>query len=330
MRSVPSPEKGECQRPGRYAPRVAWEEHAEREEARYADALARMPDEPDPRQKQLVRAAMAAGGAGLARLMQGRAAEAAGWFARSAERYRASWPDAPPASWGRLIGALKSRILAEDWDGAEADARWALEQDPAEGDSPIGAYAAALARLVLGEDRQAGELVEILRVARGVPGRHPGRRHGHRARGARRAPRHGHGAGVEPSARLAGLDVDREDGVRLEEAPVHERPVVRVGRAELLRQRLRVALGLADVAALSDRHALAARQADGDGETGAVRARGRLGCGRDGGRVDRQLGSQRYGRFSLEEVVLDIVRHLAVRLGERLRSGLGGQRGFRL
>jgi hypothetical protein len=141
---------------------VAWEEHAEREETRYADALARMPDEPDPRQKQLVRAAMAAGGAGLARLMQGRAAEAAGWFARSAERYRESWPDAPPASWGRLIGALKSRILAEDWEGAEADARWALEQDPAAGDSPIGAYAAALARLVLGEDRQAAELAEIL------------------------------------------------------------------------------------------------------------------------------------------------------------------------
>jgi len=144
---------------------VAWEEHAEREEARYADALARMPDEPDPRQKQLVRAAMAAGGAGLARLMQGRGAEAAGWFARSAERYRESWPDAPPASWGRLIGALKSRILADDWKGAEADARWALEQDPASGDSPIGAYAAALGRLVLGDDGQAAELAETLRAA---------------------------------------------------------------------------------------------------------------------------------------------------------------------
>jgi hypothetical protein len=108
---------------------------------------------------------MAAGGAGLARLMQGRAAEAAGWFARSAERYRESWPDAPPASWGRLIGVLKSRILTEDWEGAEADARWALEQDPAAGDSPIGAYAAALARLVLGEDRRAAELAEILRAA---------------------------------------------------------------------------------------------------------------------------------------------------------------------
>jgi hypothetical protein len=144
---------------------VSWDEHAEREEARYADALGRMPDDPEPRQKQLVRAAMAAGGAGLARLMQGRDAEAAGWFARSAERYRESWADAPPGSWGRLIGALKARILAGDWEGAQADARWALEQDPAEGDSPIGAYAAALAQLVIGEDPQAAELAHILRSA---------------------------------------------------------------------------------------------------------------------------------------------------------------------
>jgi hypothetical protein len=143
---------------------VGWDEHAEREEARYADALARMPDEPDPRQKQLVRAAMAAGGAGLARLMEGRDAEAAGWFARSAERYRESWPDAPAGSWGRLIGALKARILAGDWDGAKADARWALEQDPATGDSPIGAYAAALASLILARDGKAAELADILRA----------------------------------------------------------------------------------------------------------------------------------------------------------------------
>src|SRR6185312_218032 len=165
MARLPSPEKGKLGEPGARLRRVSWDEHAEREESRYADALARMPAEPDPRQKQLVRAAMAAGGAALARLMQGRDTEAAGWFARSAERYRESWPDAPSGSWGRLIGALKARILAGDWDGAEADARWALEQDPAQGASPIGTYAAALARLVLGQDRQAAELVQILGAA---------------------------------------------------------------------------------------------------------------------------------------------------------------------
>jgi len=137
---------------------VSWGEHREREEGRYVDALARMPQEPDARQKQLVRAAMAAGGVGLARLMQGRDAEAAGWFTRSAERYRESWPDAPPASWGRLIGALKARVLARDWEGAETDARWALEQDSAADGSPIGAYAAMLAHLILGQDTEATQL----------------------------------------------------------------------------------------------------------------------------------------------------------------------------
>jgi hypothetical protein len=143
---------------------VSWEEDAEREEARYADALERMPYEHDRRQKQLVRAAMAAGGAGLARLMQGRNAEAIGWFTRSAERYRESWSDAPPESWGRLIGALKSRLLAEDWDGAEADARWALGQKPEAG-SAIGRYAAALALLVLGDDEAAAAQTDELRAA---------------------------------------------------------------------------------------------------------------------------------------------------------------------
>ena len=161
----PSPEKGNVNGPEARLLRVSWDEHAEREESRYADALARMPADPQPRQKQLVRAAMAAGGAGLARLMQARDAEAAGWFARSAERYRESWPEAPPESWGRLLGAVKAPILAGDGDGAHADARWALEQDSAAGDSPIGAYAAALARLVLGDDREAAELAEMLRSA---------------------------------------------------------------------------------------------------------------------------------------------------------------------
>jgi hypothetical protein len=132
-----------------------WEAHAEREEGRYADGLSRLTDEPDARQKQLVRIAMAATGAGLARLMQGRRAEAVGWFARSAERFRESYADAPPGSWGRLIGAVKARMLAGDGEGAETDAVWALEQGPDRGESPIGRYAAVLAFLVLGRDEDA-------------------------------------------------------------------------------------------------------------------------------------------------------------------------------
>jgi hypothetical protein len=137
---------------------VDWEQNAAREEARYQDGWQRLPEEPESRQKQLVRIAMAAGGAGLARLMQGRLAEAAGWFTRSAERYRESYELAPPESWGRLIGAVKARILAGDWGGAETDARWALDQRPDASGSPIGRYAAALAALVLTDDERASAL----------------------------------------------------------------------------------------------------------------------------------------------------------------------------
>jgi hypothetical protein len=141
---------------------MEWEGHAEREEGRYADGLGRLPNEPDARQKQLVRIAMAATGAGLARLMQGRRAEAAGWLARSAERFRESYADAPPGSWGRLIGAVKARVLAGDREGAETDAAWALEQGPAAAESPIGRYAAVLALLVLGRDDEATATASLL------------------------------------------------------------------------------------------------------------------------------------------------------------------------
>ena len=139
-----------------------WEQHARREEGRYEDGVNRLPAEPEARQTQLVRIAMAASGAGLARLMQGRGAEAAGWFARSAERYRESFEHAPPGSWGRLIGAVKARILAGDWEGAHTDARWALEQGPAKSDSPIGRYAAVLAALALDDDETAARLTPAL------------------------------------------------------------------------------------------------------------------------------------------------------------------------
>jgi hypothetical protein len=141
---------------------VDWDGHAEREESRYAEGLGRLPGDPEARQKQLVRVAMAATGAGLARLMQGRRAEAAGWFVRSAERFRESFADAPPDSWGRPIGAVKARLLAGDEAGAQADARWALAQGPDGAGSAIGRYAAALAHLVLGEDAAAGELARGL------------------------------------------------------------------------------------------------------------------------------------------------------------------------
>jgi hypothetical protein len=111
----------------------------------------------------------AAGGAGLALLMAGRRDEAAEWLARAAERYRESFADAPPGSWGRPIGAMKARILAGDWDGASADARWALDAGAAEADSPIGRYTAALAYLVLGDDEHARVHADAIRARDDFP-----------------------------------------------------------------------------------------------------------------------------------------------------------------
>jgi tetratricopeptide (TPR) repeat protein len=139
-----------------------WEERAARAVERYDDGEARLPEDGDERQRQLTRMGNAAWAAGLSLLMLGRRDEARQWLLRAAERYRESWPLAPAGSWGRPIGAMKSRLIAGDEGGALDDARWALEAGAAESDSPIGRYAAALAQLVRGEDGQAAELAATL------------------------------------------------------------------------------------------------------------------------------------------------------------------------
>jgi hypothetical protein len=148
-----------------------WIAHAEREARRYLDGEERLAgiDDPDARQRQLTRMGNAAGGAGLALLMQGRPDEAAPWFERAAERYRESLVDAPSGSWGRPIGAMKARLLAGDWAGAEREARWSLDLAAAEAESPIGRYAACLALLVLGRDKEARVLADGLRTEADFP-----------------------------------------------------------------------------------------------------------------------------------------------------------------
>ena len=142
-----------------------WLAHFERERARYEDGESRLPgaEDADARQRQLTRLGNAAGGAGLALLMQGRLDEAGDWFHRAADRYRESFVDAPPGSWGRPIGAVKSLVLAGDRAGAEEAARWALGAGAADTDSPIGRYAAALALLVLGDDEHARVHADAIR-----------------------------------------------------------------------------------------------------------------------------------------------------------------------
>jgi hypothetical protein len=150
---------------------VDWNAHAQREEERYRDGEARLPDadDPDARQRQLTRMGNAAYGAGLAQLMAGRREEAADWLAQAAARWRESFADAPPGSWGRPIGALKARLLAGDWGAAQNEARFALDAGAADTDSPIGRYAAALALLVLGDDEQARLHADAIRTRDDFP-----------------------------------------------------------------------------------------------------------------------------------------------------------------
>jgi hypothetical protein len=143
-----------------------WIAHAERERKRYRDGEARLPDtaDPDARQRQLTRMGNAAAGAALALRMARRDDEAAAWFAHACDRYRESFGDAPPNSWGRPIAILKARVLAGDWTNAERDASWTLELGAEDAASPIGRYAGALALLVLGEDARARVLADALRT----------------------------------------------------------------------------------------------------------------------------------------------------------------------
>jgi tetratricopeptide (TPR) repeat protein len=135
---------------------VDWEERAQRAIERYEGGETRGLD-----QRQLTQLGNAAWAAGLSLLMAGRRDEAAEWLRRAAERYRESWPDAPPGSWGRPIGAMKALLLAGD-DASDA-ARWALDAGAEGAESPIGRYAAALALLVLGRNVEARTVASTLR-----------------------------------------------------------------------------------------------------------------------------------------------------------------------
>jgi hypothetical protein len=146
-----------------------WTERAARAHERYADGAARLPEDPDERQRQLTRMGNAAWAQGLSLLMLGRTADARQWLARAADTYRESWADAPAGSWGRPIGAMKSRLIAGDIDGAQNDARWVLDAGAASSESPIGRYAATLADLVLEHDGDAAALVPTLVGAESIP-----------------------------------------------------------------------------------------------------------------------------------------------------------------
>lgn len=139
-----------------------WDALLERERRRYQDGERR------GGHGQLGRMANAAYGAGLASLMLGRGDEAGEWLARAAACWRESWADAPPASWGRPVGALKALLIA----GRDTDdvARWTLELGAATADSPIGRYAGCLALLALERWPEARHVAASIRERDDFPG----------------------------------------------------------------------------------------------------------------------------------------------------------------
>jgi hypothetical protein len=84
-------------------------------------------------------------------------------FAEAAELYRQSWEEAPPSAYGRLVGMLKSAVLAGTGE-AESASYARAELAAADPDSVTAAYAVALAALILGDDPGARAAAETMRT----------------------------------------------------------------------------------------------------------------------------------------------------------------------
>lgn len=98
-------------------------------------------------------AAIERDGAAQRALFEGNKEAARAAFAEAAELYRRSWELAPPGSYGRLVGMVKSAVLA---GGGKEQAAYALQALGAEAESSAAAaYARALAALITGDDGAA-------------------------------------------------------------------------------------------------------------------------------------------------------------------------------
>jgi hypothetical protein len=109
---------------------------------------------PPHKHQELLTEAVRRDGEGQAALLAGDREAARSAFSAAAELYRQSWEVAPASAYGRVVGMLKSAVLAGG--DAVAEARYArdalAEADP---ESVTAAYALALAALILGEDDEA-------------------------------------------------------------------------------------------------------------------------------------------------------------------------------
>ncbi|MGN6868126.1 MAG: hypothetical protein ACTHMY_06955 [Solirubrobacteraceae bacterium] len=115
---------------------------------------------PPRKHQELMTAAVERDGAAQQALLSGDAALARRDFAEAAELYRQSWEEAPASAYGRLVGMLKSSVLAGGGTSEAGYAREALaDADP---ESVTAAYALALAALILGEDGDADASARVM------------------------------------------------------------------------------------------------------------------------------------------------------------------------
>jgi hypothetical protein len=108
---------------------------------------------PPRKHQELLTAAVQREGEAQQALIAGDLDAARSAFAAASELYRQSWDEAPATAYGRLVGMLKSAVLAGD---GLPEARYAVEalgeRDP---ESPTASYAQALAALIVGADSVA-------------------------------------------------------------------------------------------------------------------------------------------------------------------------------
>lgn len=116
------------------------------------------------RHQELLTAAIERDGEGQRALLAGELPIVRDAFVSAAELYRRSWEQAPPRSYGRLVGMLKAAVLSGDDPVPAAEyARAALADDKDADGSPTASYALAIAALVAGDDQEAGQRAEAMR-----------------------------------------------------------------------------------------------------------------------------------------------------------------------
>lgn len=114
------------------------------------------------RHRELMSEAIERDGEAQRALLAGDLSSSREGFKAASSAYRRSWEAAPPASYGRLVGMLKSAVLAGGGRNEAAYVRAAIDCE--DESSPTAAYALAIAALILGDDEDASRLLPTMRT----------------------------------------------------------------------------------------------------------------------------------------------------------------------